>query len=414
MSKWTIKELNEMDDFTFAMCILSERKESLNQEAPLAKKLAGAYRALEGLRDIHRNKPDVSIEEAIYRKVQHEHLIRDIGQHMQSESYESIDSLEKHGLSADEVLANAGMMARILELLPIYESEHNFWAALDCAISETMKEMAPIRKMSAYNNFPAFSPYDFEIRTQVYGNSGGNCMVGTVKFYLPDAKTSVWVNCSREAVSVYVANIIWNEDGSDYSEDTEDYLLFQTGLTNDIPYTVKPWLSMIKEALAYTIEREMSHSDICTDAFSLPVDWLPDSVKERVEPAYLDWLKKLGKEINIGKGGVIVADNEYVGCVTREVKPVDEQPEYDESEPMGDDVYMFRPAVYLPIGWGWEEWGDSSGRLVSPEGKGMVSYDLQTKEYKIDGAWLFMDDAGLDMEYLEKLVYKNQIISKSK
>jgi len=183
MSKWTINELNEMDDFTFAVCILSERKESLNQEAPLAKKLAGAYRALEGLRDIHRNKPDVSIEEAIYRKVQHEHLISDIGQHMQSESYESIDSLEKHGLTADEVLANAGMMARILELLPIYESKHNFWASLDCAISETMKEMAPIRKMSAYNNFPAFSPYNFEIRTQVCGNSGGNCMVGTVEFW---------------------------------------------------------------------------------------------------------------------------------------------------------------------------------------------------------------------------------------
>jgi len=196
--------------------------------------------------------------------------------------------------------------------------------------------------MSAYNNFPAFSPYNFEIRTQAYGNSGGNCMVGTVEFYLPDAETSVWVNCSREAVSVYAANIIWNEDGNGSSEDTEDYLLFQAGLTNDIPYTVKPWLSMIKEALAYTIEREMSHSDICTNAFSLPVDWLPDSIKERVEPAYLDWLKKLGKEIHIGKGGVIVADDEYVGCVTHEVKPVDEQPEYDESEPTGDDVYMFR------------------------------------------------------------------------
>jgi len=142
MNRWAIKELGEMDDLTFAMCILSERREKLNQEAPLAKKLASAHRTLESLRDACRSMPNASIEEAIFRKVQHEHLLSDIEQHMQSEIYESINCLKEHGLTADEVLANVGMMTRILELLQKYENEYDFWRALDRAIAETLAEMA--------------------------------------------------------------------------------------------------------------------------------------------------------------------------------------------------------------------------------------------------------------------------------
>jgi hypothetical protein len=52
MKRWTIKELAKTDDITFAMCILSERREALNQEAPLAKKLKSAYCTLRDLRDL--------------------------------------------------------------------------------------------------------------------------------------------------------------------------------------------------------------------------------------------------------------------------------------------------------------------------------------------------------------------------
>ncbi len=50
-NRWTIKQINETDDLTFAMCILSERREMLNQEAPLAKKLRSAYHTLDSLRN---------------------------------------------------------------------------------------------------------------------------------------------------------------------------------------------------------------------------------------------------------------------------------------------------------------------------------------------------------------------------
>ena len=50
MNRWTIKELKETDDITFAMCILSERREGLNQEAPLAKKLRSTYHTLDRLK----------------------------------------------------------------------------------------------------------------------------------------------------------------------------------------------------------------------------------------------------------------------------------------------------------------------------------------------------------------------------
>ncbi len=49
-NRWTIEELKRTDDLMFAMCILSERREKLNQEAPLAKKIAKAYHTLSAIR----------------------------------------------------------------------------------------------------------------------------------------------------------------------------------------------------------------------------------------------------------------------------------------------------------------------------------------------------------------------------
>lgn len=62
MERWTIKALQETDDITFAMCILSERREGLNQEAPLAKKLQSAYHTLDNLRTAVNNN-DFSLRE---------------------------------------------------------------------------------------------------------------------------------------------------------------------------------------------------------------------------------------------------------------------------------------------------------------------------------------------------------------
>jgi len=201
------------------------------------------------------------------------------------------------------------------------------------------------KKLIDSSNFPAFDPYNFQIKNQTYGNTGGNCMVGTTEFRLPIAGASVWVNCSNEAVSVYSTDTIWNGDNSDTWGKEDDYLLFRADLDDKIPYAAKPWLKMIKEALAYTIEKETAYFN---GTFSLPLDWLPSAIKDNVSTEYLDWLKKQDKNIIIGKDSVIVADDEYAGNVIREDKPFDEyyMPQWEERP--DDDGFMFRPTKHLP------------------------------------------------------------------
>lgn len=46
MERWTMKELKNTDDITFAVCILNERKKTLNPYSPLAKKLEEAAKTL--------------------------------------------------------------------------------------------------------------------------------------------------------------------------------------------------------------------------------------------------------------------------------------------------------------------------------------------------------------------------------
>jgi len=87
-----------------------------------------------------------------------------------------------------------------------------------------------------------------------------------------------------------------------------------------------------------------------------------------------------------------------------EDKPFNKYDTPKREEPTGEYRYHFRPAKHLPDGWGWQEWNDGSGSLVSPDGKSVVSYDLQTKEYKIDGEWNFMGDGKFEREHFERLV----------
>jgi len=66
--------------------------------------------------------------------------------------------------------------------------------------------------------------------------------------------------------------------------------------------------------------------------------------------------------------------------------------------------FHFSPAKHLPDGWGWKDWDDGSGGLYSPENKCVAEYDYATREYKVDGEWSFMDDNGLDVGFIERLV----------
>lgn len=159
-------------------------------------------------------------------------------------------------------------------------------------------------------SYPAFNPKNYEVRRQMYGNTGGHCMVGTMEFYLPDIDRTVWVHCNDESVAVTTADTTWNEDNSDSWEHYEDYLLYKKTFENELPADVQQWFPIIKETLAYTIEQETAYFRE-GHTFSIPVNWLPDSIRIRADDDYLGWLHEAGEKISIGKGGLIVVDAEY-------------------------------------------------------------------------------------------------------
>ena len=156
---------------------------------------------------------------------------------------------------------------------------------------------------------PDFDPNRFEIKSKIYGNTGGQCMVGTVQFYLPDLDKSVWVNCNDEIVIITSADYVWNEDQSESWNRYEDVTLQTVLLQQEVLEEDEPWLPMIKEALAYTIEQETAY--FRGYAFSLPVAWLPDAIRREADPEYLAWLQAEEKEIRITEGGCIEMDANY-------------------------------------------------------------------------------------------------------
>lgn len=54
MKKWTIKELNAIDNITFAKTLLSERKDALTYYSSLAKKLSEAIAELNSISESRR------------------------------------------------------------------------------------------------------------------------------------------------------------------------------------------------------------------------------------------------------------------------------------------------------------------------------------------------------------------------
>jgi len=156
---------------------------------------------------------------------------------------------------------------------------------------------------------PDFDPDRYEIRSKEYGNTGGQCMVATVEFYLPDLEKTVWVNCNDESVVITSADYTWNRDKSESWERYEDVCLYSAFFRRELPKDATPWLSMIGKALEYTIEQETAY---CKNrAFSLPAAWLPESLRQKAAPEYLAWLQAQGKEIKIGQDGRIELEKSY-------------------------------------------------------------------------------------------------------
>lgn len=157
------------------------------------------------------------------------------------------------------------------------------------------------------NVITSFNPKNFEVKSKVYGNTGGNCMVGTIQFYLPDLDRILWVNCNDESASITTADYMWNTDGSESWDCYEDVLVASFSF-DDSPEQWSQWLPMVHETLLYTIEQETAYFK---KPFSLPVAWLPDTIRKNAEPGYLEWLQSEGKNAEIEAQGRIVIDEAY-------------------------------------------------------------------------------------------------------
>ena len=154
-----------------------------------------------------------------------------------------------------------------------------------------------------------FSPSNYEIESKCYGNTGGHCMVATVKFYLPDLDKNVWINCNDESFSITAEDYIWNDDHSESWEHYEEVLLFSADFCDDIPVSIAPWIPPIKETLEYTIEQELLESPHKT--ITIPLSLLPDSILLQADPDYINWLQSEGKDTCILQGGKIQVDEQY-------------------------------------------------------------------------------------------------------
>lgn len=187
--------------------------------------------------------------------------------------------------------------------------------AADYSCVEYPAELASQRRMHLetlkdLDMLPSFDPNRFEVIIRSYGNTGGGCMVGTAQFHLPELDKSAWVNCNDEGVTITSADYVWNEDNSESWERYEDVLLYHTEFEHELPEDGAPWLPMIKEALAYTVEQQTAHYREGY-SFPLPVAWLPEPIRQKAEPEYLDWLQAEGKPIRIGNGTQVMTDEAY-------------------------------------------------------------------------------------------------------
>lgn len=167
----------------------------------------------------------------------------------------------------------------------------------------------PLEAIKKYDLIPDFEPTAYELMDKVFGNTGGGCMVGTVKVRLPDLDKTVWANCDEGGVTVTSADCIWNGDQSGSWERWEDVLLFTADFRTMRPEEAGAWLPIVYEALAYTVEQQTARYG---GSLSLPAEWLPDTCMKNAGPNYLAWALSNGEDVTISPDGQIALSESYL------------------------------------------------------------------------------------------------------
>ncbi len=168
---------------------------------------------------------------------------------------------------------------------------------------------ADVEEIRAHDLRPEFDPLRYEITGRSYGDTGGGFMAGVLAVRLPELDKTVWVNCGDEGVTVTSADYVWNEDHSESFRRYEDVVMLNVDFRDARPESAGAFLPAVREAIAYTISQKTAHGS----QFQIPAQWLPEEYRQKADPQYLAWALEEGREVTIGKGGTILADETFTG-----------------------------------------------------------------------------------------------------
>lgn len=187
-----------------------------------------------------------------------------------------------------------------LERLCLNRSSAVTYRSVEYTSGHDMNQRISLEEIKSHDLRPEFDPERYEIRSRVYGDTGGGCMVGTLEVYLSDLNKNVWVNCNDEGVTITSADYVWNQDHSASWNRYEDVVLLVVEFDEVSPEQVPAWADIIQNSLRYTIG---CHAERSRLPFTLDAAWLPEEYREQLEPAKLERAVHRHEPIDIWKDG---------------------------------------------------------------------------------------------------------------
>lgn len=196
--------------------------------------------------------------------------------------------------------ADAKQKIRDLERLCLNHSSAVIYRSVEYPSGHDMNQRIHLEEIKSHDLRPDFDSECFEIRSRLYGDTGGGCMVGTLEVYLPDLDKNVWVNCNDEGVTITSSDYVWNQDHSGSWARYEDVVLLVVPFDEVSPEQVPAWAEIIQNGLRYTIG---CHAERSRLPFTLDAAWLPEEYREQLEPAKLERAVHRHEPIDIWKDG---------------------------------------------------------------------------------------------------------------
>ena len=146
---------------------------------------------------------------------------------------------------------------------------------------------------------------DYEIRSQVYGDTGGGCMVATLEVYLPAKKQTVWANCDGESMLITSSDFHWNRDNKNGWMRPQSAEIFSMNLADGLTMRAVPWVPIMRDTLEYTLEKEsMRMRTLC-----IPTTLLPEKLLEGFAPDDIQFLKEQGQNLFVTNGTEVSVDD---------------------------------------------------------------------------------------------------------